>query len=326
MVALVYNVYKLATSALMTILDRSVIDIVSKDWRDAVNKIHYRSILRASKLLSNPEMTYFSDEALQLLTYGFCQIKPCNNLASTLKNIKHSNNYNPLDLFQSEHLELNMLKDVPTIAQLINILEANNIFAIAKAYFGSDDIILSDFYLMAVARYNKRKHQLDGAAFWHRDSMGRSLKVFIPLNHEGNGIDTYLEAYSNVLSPIPQQWEMIRADKQIPLKEKIQLTNSISENIRDHLHIIKSMDKRILIFDTNTFHRGAYMEKEGNSDDKRFHLQCTISYKPTLNLYSMLQGHGINVLKNKITLWPKAISYSAAHILSTNQFFVEQSI
>lgn len=304
-------------------LDKTPLEICSKEWRDAVNVAHFRSILNSYKInICHSQYSRCAGSLQDLIHKGYCYIYPDTDL---LAQVQAKSQGLPClqqqENTENTHLTLSRIADPGLIVSIINLLESLSIFKSASAYFGSPDITVSDFYYMSVRRYVPNLHsEMDGAALWHRDSMGRTLKVFVPLSSTGNSISTQLCTYSNVTSPIPQMWEMLRANPDLSYSQRISLTNLITYYFSHNCYQSSSSGTGVFVFDTNTFHRGAYMSHEGLPGDSRSHLQCTISYNPTLQLYSLLPGHGIQQLENPVNLSLSILGPDLASILSTKQF------
>jgi len=305
-------------------LDTTPLEIYSKDWRNSINLVHYRSILNSCRVHDLHEQYPQSPASLyDLACKGYCHLHPDNNLLAKIQSkSQYFLSLHQQHTSETSHLILDRIIDSDVIVDIINLLESLSIRKLASAYFGSPDITVSDFYYMWVKRYDSSlNHDIDGASLWHRDSMGRTLKVFLPLSSTGNSISTHLCTYSNTSSPIPQKWEMLRASPSLTYSQKVSLTNYISNHFAANFYQTPPHGQGIFIFDTNTFHRGAYMIHEGTPGDSRSHLQCTISYNPTLKLYSLLPGHGIEHLPNPVNLpLSNLVSPSWASTLTNMQF------
>jgi len=96
--------------------------------------------------------------------------------------------------------------------------------------------------------------------FWHRDSVGHSIKVWIPLY---TGIDSPFTQYimgSHILDPYPREWEMIRAlPNRLDACRVVSaiLESSCKNQVTTNQQIINSVSN-CYIFDTNGVHRGIY--------------------------------------------------------------------
>tara|TARA_B100000674_G_C37924468_1_gene954868 strand:- start:939 stop:1775 length:837 start_codon:yes stop_codon:yes gene_type:complete len=101
--------------------------------------------------------------------------------------------------------------------------------------------------------------------YWHRDSVGHSVKMWIRLFSEGTTppFTSFLKS-SHITPPIPQYWEMYRAADDMKLRN--QLTETINSRLQtspdliDNLNFIqgKNSGGNVLLFNTNLMHKGNY--------------------------------------------------------------------
>ncbi len=301
-------------------LQTAEILIASPQWRNAIVRTHYSSIIESYRKHLG-EAQGFNLAIGQLMRDGVHEFNLIDNTMYWLRK-RWSQLKSRFDFRETgNHINLIRVDDYLLATHFINAIERLGIITNASLYFGSDNIILSDIYLMHASRFNNVcTCSMDIAGYWHRDSMGRSLKVFVPLEVELGGIQTQIIRHSNVISPLPQLWEMLRASSTTSQDDMIRLTDLISSHCSTRIFTSCSNIDTCLVFDTNSFHRGRYMAVEGKIGAERIHIQCTISYRPTLYLFSQLEGHGIKELSNKLPIASKDISAIAAQKLSSKQF------
>jgi len=108
--------------------------------------------------------------------------------------------------------------------------------------------------------------KLPSSHYWHRDSVGHSIKLWVPILLQGSGVPhTSLIKGTHTTPPIPQMWEMYRAEKDV--KRMTMLTSRINSKLCESVNVFTNRElvlapgygkSPVFLFDTNTIHRGNY--------------------------------------------------------------------
>jgi hypothetical protein len=175
-------------------------------------------------------------------------------------------------------------------------------FSISKHWFESRCVglhsIFSEYYqgdwsleviriFVAISAQDLSLYPLPSSYYWHRDSDGHSIKIWLPI--ASDGADPPYTSFingSHVQPPIPQNWEMYRANPDINMKQK--LTSIIDDRLshsKDYVtnrHYINSpSDPGLFVFNTNLIHKGNYL---GQSSSFRALLEFQVNSKNFLQL------------------------------------------
>ena len=163
-----------------------------------------------------------------------------------------------------------------------------NLVNTVRRHLGGDFVVQEAYHFVA-SNYNKSS-LVNTSGFWHRDSVGRRIKVFICLNTVGSPPITSVLPCT-YLDPIPRQWEMIRVA--IPSKSSSDIMTEDMKNLNIQLdrlqplnHSYRSGD--VVLLDTNAIHRGVYASQADQEDTYRHLLQISLIPKSTLDLQCML--------------------------------------
>ena len=118
--------------------------------------------------------------------------------------------------------------------------------------------------------FAKRKkaahHQREQAFHWHREGMGRLLKIWLVIHTDEYAPKTCLLTGSNYQDPMPRNWEMLRTKPDFMENMGAKLLNTINnhKNFKEFLLPTGS----VYIVDTNTVHRGDYEVLTKDVDNK----------------------------------------------------------
>ena len=126
--------------------------------------------------------------------------------------------------------------------------------------------------------------------FWHRDSIGRRLKIWLPLRVPAAGPDTWVIKGTHFVDPMPRQWEMYRADNAFRVTRGHSFIDLLS-NLKQASCLHPSMEKAIIL-DTNALHRGDYEIHDrslGPFDTARIYCELSIRCKLSGSIFDSVQ-------------------------------------
>ena len=243
---------------------RSALPLASKEWRDTVLKSHYHLLLSRSNSNWPGDITLHK-EARELSINGICQL-PLNNTDishSKLNKFVLADRLSCLTSMETESMNSASFTLSPETIQLtIDLIKSFGILELVKAYFSSDKIHYQICGLDAFSCQPSIDLSLvDSSGFWHRDSTGSQIKVFIGIDTYGDGIQTDYVLGSHLTQPITEQWEMIRAQKISNPGQLIQFTDHFSSIHSSSIHRFNLKANEFCIFDTNGIHRGIYLKE-----------------------------------------------------------------
>ncbi|MAU77314.1 MAG: hypothetical protein CL831_10730 [Crocinitomicaceae bacterium] len=172
-----------------------------------------------------------------------------------------------------------------------NLLESiPNLFDTVKRHLGGEFLVMEAYHFVA-SNYNKQS-KVSTSGFWHRDSIGRRIKIFICLQTTGHSPVTAVLPCT-YLDPIPRGWEMLRAA--ISSTANSNVTTEPMNNLNSTFEKFNQVDQSytqgdIVLLDTNAIHRGIYSDYNNQKDSYRHLLQISLIPKTTLDLQRMLNS------------------------------------
>ncbi len=138
-----------------------------------------------------------------------------------------------------------------------------------------------------------------GSDFWHRDSVGHRLKLFIPILLKGNPPNTEFFRGSHVLTCRPFKWELERIGKTNPNTHLHQETiHNYYQNIYGCSQIFSWEYNKVLLLDTNTVHRAANFHS-GTEGSFRIFMMIEFMEKTASKLASKMSLGQCNTLSNQ---------------------------
>lgn len=189
-----------------------------------------------------------------------------------------SNSIN-VELNQSElELAWGLLESIP------------NLFQTIQRHLGGDFVVQEAYHFVA-SNYNKDS-KVNTSGFWHRDSVGRRIKIFVCLETTGHSPLTAVLPCT-YLDPVPREWEMIRAG--ISSKENSNVTSQAMNQLNTRFESYKQVKQAyktgdIILLDTNAIHRGVYAEEQNFIESYRHLLQISLIPKTTLDIQRKLNS------------------------------------
>ena len=165
-----------------------------------------------------------------------------------------------------------------------------NLFNAIRRHLGGDFVVQEAYHFIA-KEYNK-KSMVNTSGFWHRDSVGRRIKVFICLETSGYSPITQVLPCT-YLDPIPRMWEMVRAE--ISSKSNNNVRNENMERLKSELQQFRRIEQQynegdIVLLDTNAIHRGIYRNEGDDENSYRHLLQISLIARTTLDLQRMVNN------------------------------------
>lgn len=165
-----------------------------------------------------------------------------------------------------------------------------NLFDTVKRHLGGEFVVQEAYHFVA-SNYSK-KSKVSTSGFWHRDSVGRGIKIFICLNTTGHSPLTAVLPCT-YLDPIPREWEMIRAAISSTADSNVttEPMNKLNSEFNKFNQVKQSYSQGdIVLLDTNAIHRGIYSDYNDKKDSYRHLLQISLIPKTTLDLQRMLNS------------------------------------
>ena len=125
----------------------------------------------------------------------------------------------------SINIELNQLELELAWSMLESI---PHLFSTVQRHLGGDFVVQEAYHFVA-STYNQDS-RVNTSGFWHRDSVGRRIKIFVCLETSGNSPVTAVLPCTYV-DPVPRDWEMIRAG--ISSKENNKVTTEAMNQLNN---------------------------------------------------------------------------------------------
>tara|TARA_Y100001968_G_C19438474_1_gene761156 strand:- start:2286 stop:3194 length:909 start_codon:yes stop_codon:yes gene_type:complete len=184
-------------------------------------------------IYNNKNESYFKSKQLNKLKQKIEESELIFNKLKKLNKHGASLNFNDHLLFTEDVMEIinsEILKDI--------------ILYLGKGV-KLDHTYLSLFY------NGNNKNKVQASGYFHHDSVGHRIKVFVPLSPKGtlDNPTVYLSGSNKV------EW---RTYTNNIIKDTSRIPNSIFESYRNQIKEIAIYNKEILVFDTNGIHKGSY--------------------------------------------------------------------
>jgi hypothetical protein len=169
---------------------------------------------------------------------------------------------------------------------LVAAIKASGLLGEVVQALGSEDIIFHSpcgLYARTVDPSHLTKmSEIDGSGFWHRDSIGNAIKIFVCLDCTGNGINTELITGTHAMDPFVRNWEMIRSH------DRLDLINTFDDTVymdyQSNISSISLKPGQCFAFNTNAAHRGIYLTDQ---DGSRLTYQITVTTVANAKLFDL---------------------------------------
>jgi hypothetical protein len=273
------------------------------EWRTQILRNHYQ-IIKSRKLTGNGRLPG-TLSLLELDTLGitfsphYINTLPC--LESITSSVLADRITFNTDIETSNINQGHFNLTISTEKLVLEYLEASLILNAIRTYLHSNALHFEIRGLDAfVLPGDVVSSRIDGSGFWHRDSTGTQVKVFIGIYRCGSGVTTQYITRSHTRQPICEQWEMIRTLRDKNLSYLNQFNDYLSDANSNDV-ISRSLGYGdIMIFDTNGTHRGVYFLPGSRDDfqDRRIVICATFCNPTNHELFCKLNGQS--------KLWPLA--------------------
>ena len=128
--------------------------------------------------------------------------------------------------------------------------------------------------------------QIDGSGFWHRDSVGQVVKIFICVDSlQNGGVQTEFINGTHCMDPFVREWEMARAT--LEPDALLRFTQYVSGKYAARILSIDLKAGQCYAFNTNAVHRGVYINKQIGT---RITAQMSITTKNNAFLFDRFHG------------------------------------
>ena len=275
---------------------REILPLANKEWRKQVTKDHFERIIKRSRTIKNHKS--FIVERNKLDRDGTCILEGLNEsvnkeLGNSIQTILERRMKCSTDMELYGMNSANMDIEQNEKNEIINFLQKRGIIHLVKDYMGEERLFCEVNILDAITCLKSEPvDRIDGSGYWHRDSLGSSIKIFIGIFKSGRGITFEYIKGSHLIQPICEKWEMMRAHKKTNTEQLDAFTKYIEEVNKTKISK-ESIDKGdVLIFDPNGVHRGVYNELEEANllADRRIVICTTLSGIKTKMLFNKLNG------------------------------------
>ncbi len=265
----------------------------SPSWRKKVKKEHYRIISESFRNFNWSNK--LSSTASSLLQDGIASFdfdlssNPSYDELTKLVLLDRLREFNDMDSQKVNSVAFRLLPDTSNL--ILSILSEIGIVDLVKCYFNSSELNYDICGLDAVqSKSIANLSTIDGSGFWHRDSTGIQIKVFICILRIGNGVQLQYLKSSHHNQPITEQWEMIRAYKNDNPDSTLNFTNYMTQENSSSLESVDLLPGQLCIFDTNGIHRGNYLGNKTDSLNRRIVISTTFCSQPNHSFFNELNG------------------------------------
>lgn len=146
--------------------------------------------------------------------------------------------------------------------------QCNTFKQVMRAFYQGEWYIQTIRIFTAISTPTIDDFKKPSSYYWHRDSVGHAIKLWIPIKIRGNSppYTSFIDG-SNIIPPIPQEWEMLRAHQDNEtMKKGTQLVNNYLEaskyKFSNKNFLLRRKPDQAFYFDTNTIHKGVYLSEE----------------------------------------------------------------
>lgn len=264
---------------MINVINSLPLKIGNSMWRKAVLKEHLRIINLGNSPQTSLGVTGIS--SVKTLNIGREQLEELQFLVS-----KDLSCY--LELSKNAPLKnaFTFKLSTPCLNALISSIKSTHIAREVVAALGNYDVVFhSPCGLYAKTINEVRLDEIDGSGFWHRDSIGSAIKIFICLENTEDGVTTELIRESHFMDPFVREWEMGRACSSP--HELNMLEQAISSAYTAKIIRTSLKAGQYFAFNTNAVHRGCYIQ---NSPGSRLTAQITLTTKANVHLYDAFHG------------------------------------
>jgi len=234
--------------------------IGSSQWRKLVLEEHLRITSRAVRVnssLSNLGHSAIADIDTCHENFAEAKLLACDELA------RHLSNSESEDLKNAFSFPL----AIKSYNSLVATIKASGLVGDVIQALGTDDIIFHSpcgLYARTIDPSNEiKKSKIDGSGFWHRDSIGNAIKIFVCLDVTGNGVKTELITGSQTMDPFVRNWEMLRSHDCLDVINKFD--DRIYSHYKPKITSISLKPGQCVAFNTNAVHRGIYLTHENGA-------------------------------------------------------------
>ena len=249
-------------------------------WRKAVLKEHSRILSHSSPGSTSLNISGLStiiDVAAKSKEFSTLQHLASKDFAEHLKINENSNLKNSFCFKLSPE----------SLSLMTSSIKATGIARDAASALGGRDIVFhSPCGLFAKTVEINENHDIakvDGSGFWHRDSIGCAIKIFVCLDARGRGVRTELIQGSQIMDPFVREWEMARVNPSG--KDLCQFEQSVFMSNASKIASVSLSAGQCFAFNTNAVHRGAYIL---NPPGSRLTVQITMTTRTNAKLFDLI--------------------------------------
>lgn len=253
--------------------------IGDSQWRKSVFGEHLRitsSTDRINSSLSNLGHSAIANINTSQESFAETRLLACDELA---RHLSHSGSN---DLKNAFSFPLS----TESYDSLVATIKASGLVGDVIQALETDDIIFHSpcgLYARTIDPSNEIKmSKIDGSGFWHRDSIGIAIKIFVCLDVTGNGINTELITGTHTMDPFVRNWEMIRSHDRLDLINKFD--DSVYKDYKPNISSISLRPGQCFAFNTNAVHRGIYLTDQ---DGARLTYQITVTTVTNAKLFDL---------------------------------------
>ena len=264
---------------MINVINSLPLKVGNSTWRKAVLEEHLRIICFGNSAQTTLGLTGIT--SVKTLNIGQEELEQLQLLVS--KDLSFF-----LELNENKPIKNSFSFKLSTPCQnaLISTIKSTHIARDAVAALGSEDVVFhSPCGLYAKTINEVKPDKVDGSGFWHRDSIGSAIKIFICLEITDNGVTTELIRESHFMDPFVREWEMGRAYSS-PDKLNI-LEQAISNAYTSKINRISLKAGQYFAFNVNAVHRGCYIQ---SSPGSRLTAQITLTTTANVHLYDAFHG------------------------------------
>ncbi len=281
------------SKAMTNLVSDHPLKIGNPQWRKAVLREHLRIIASGDKSGSS------------LNTLGHSQIINVNPAQGNLEEARLlacDDLARYLD--QSDSNEPKNAFSFPLSAEsynsLVSIIKASGLAKDVADALGGDNVIFHSpcgLYAKTIKPgSDNRLTKIDGSGFWHRDSIGSAIKIFVCLDVTGDGVNTELIQSTHTMDPFVRDWEMTRASGRLDFIDKFETI--VSKTYESRITYLSLRPGQCFAFNTNAVHRGVYLS---NTAGARLTFQVTATTTANAKLFDFFHNTNASSSSCKIS-------------------------
>jgi len=273
---------------MVNIVNDPPLRVGSSQWRKLVFNEHLRILnntARVNSSLSNLGYSAMADIDKSQESFAKTRLLAHDELVRHLSSSGSNDLKNAFSFPLSSESYESLVATIKASGLVENVIQA----------LGSDDIIFHSpcgLYARTINPNNEIKmSKIDGSGFWHRDSIGNAIKIFVCLDVTGNGVNTEFITGTHAMDPFVRNWEMIRSHGRLDLINEFD--DSVQKNYKPSISSISLRPGECFAFNTNAVHRGIYLTDQ---DGARLTYQITVTTITNAKLFDLF--HQTNHLSN----------------------------